>query len=89
MIDSLAIPESQKYNLRMAAHSVENAGIKEGYKIGFTAGVKEGRELEAMKHLPHNQPEFINRVITPERWERIRPNVVLEDHINETLNQNR
>ena len=85
MIDSLDIPESQKFNLRMAAHSVESAGILHGYNDGFKAGIKEGRELEAMKHLPHNQPEFINRVTTPERWESIRPNVVLEDHINETI----
>lgn len=54
MIDSLDIPESQKFNMRMAAASVENAGILQGYKIGFTAGIKEGRELEAMKYLPHN-----------------------------------
>lgn len=72
MIDNLDIPESQKFNMRMAAASVENAGMIQGYKIGFTAGIKEGRELEAMKHLPHNQPEFINRVITPERWSSLK-----------------
>ena len=56
MIEALEIPESQKFNLRMAAHSVESAGILHGYNNGFKAGVKEGRELEAMKHLPHNKP---------------------------------
>ena len=58
MIDALDIPESQKFNMRMAVASVENAGITQGYKIGFRAGVKEGKELEAMKHLPHNQAGY-------------------------------
>ena len=59
MIDSLDIPESTKFKMRMAAAAVENAGITHGYNIGFTAGVKEGKELEAMKHLPHNQEGYI------------------------------
>ena len=80
MIDALDLPESKKYNMRLLASQVDTNGFSRGFK----AGIKEGRELEAMEYLPHNQPEFRSKILT-ERWESIRPNIVLEDHINETI----
>lgn len=68
IIDALDLPESKKYNMRLLASQIETRG----FSRGFTAGIKEGRELEAMKDLPHNQPEFRNRLITPERWPSIK-----------------
>lgn len=68
IIDALDLPESKKYNMRLLASQIETRG----FSRGFTAGIKEGRELEAMKDLPHNQPEFRNRLITPERWSSIK-----------------
>jgi len=52
IIDALDLPESKKYNMRLLASQIETGG----FSRGFTAGIKEGRELEAMKHLPHNKP---------------------------------
>ena len=52
IIDALDLPESKKYNMRLLASQIETGG----FSRGFMAGIKEGRELEAMKHLPHNKP---------------------------------
>lgn len=54
MIDALDLPESKKYHMRLLVSQIETRG----FSRGFTAGIKEGRELEAMKHLPHNQEGY-------------------------------
>ena len=76
MIDEMAnewsddsnLAKLQRYRMKRMAEDVFNAGFSKG----FTAGVKEGKELEALKHLPHNQPDFINNVIKPVRWESVK-----------------